>query len=246
MRTGIYSKAFDLLIIWAILIGSNNEFRAFLSESTTVPVVELDTVTIVAYKPQEVANNEVITGTLEVGENAHEKMIDALSEMGVKYSRIVWHQIILETGWLKSRVYKENNNPFGMKRNLREYALNPRGKSKPKRCDCYDWELHACYPSKYEAILDFIEWQSLILNNYKEVYGRLPKNDMEYLAMLNNLPIKGKSGKMGFYPYASAGHYTKAVKRLMSYTEAHPLIAGELNPRHNQLGVISLLGMISI
>jgi flagellum-specific peptidoglycan hydrolase FlgJ len=38
-----------------------------------------------------------------------------MEEYNIQYPRIVLAQIILETGWLKSRIYKENNNLFGMK-----------------------------------------------------------------------------------------------------------------------------------
>ncbi len=244
MKTGVYEKAGDLLLLWVILLFSSASFRGILSSSDEVMIVTLDTIEIVSYKPQEVVNNAISDGVLQPGEDAHEKMIIMLDSIGVKYPKVVWHQIILETGWLKSRVYKENNNPFGMKRNLRGYALNPKGKAKPKKCDCFDWDLHACYPSKYEAIQDFIAWQTMILENYKEVYGRLPKNDGEYISMLNALPIKAESGRMGFYPYASAGHYTKSLKRLMSFTEANPLLAQGKQPEAYQKAGRFLLAIL--
>lgn len=114
-----------------------------------------------------------------------------------------------------------------MKRNYRGYCLNPPGKKRPKSFKGFDWEVHAAYESQYESILDFVAWQDMVMSNYAEKYGHLPRTEEEYINMLDHLPIKDKKGKIKLYRYASAKHYTTTLRQLMDYTKANPLIVGQ-------------------
>lgn len=60
---------------------------------------------------------ELIIVDLEREKNkfSEQKLINLLTELNVKFPYIVLAQAKLETGYFKSKVFKENNNLFGMK-----------------------------------------------------------------------------------------------------------------------------------
>lgn len=73
-------------------------------------------------------------------------MRELLISHNIRFSNVVLAQTIHETGYYTSKVFKENNNPFGMKHNGRGYSLGTKNG-------------HANYKSIEDAIRDYAEWQ---------------------------------------------------------------------------------------
>lgn len=81
-----------------------------------------------------------------------EKLETYLEELNLKYPDIVMAQAIIETGNFKSRIFKENNNLFGMKV----------AKIRPTTNDGEQHE-HAYYNTWRESVLDYALYQSRYL-----------------------------------------------------------------------------------
>ena len=99
--------------------------------------------------------------------NLYNKII----ESGVKFPDIVYAQAILESGNFKSKVFKKNNNLFGMKvpKQRKTFAI---GKSKKG---------YAKYDHWTTSVDDYIEWQ----NYHLKKYSSFSRND--YMALLNRI-----------------------------------------------------------
>lgn len=62
-----------------------------------------------------VADNETVLIVNDLDEFSEEKLIEEINKLNFKFPHIVLAQSILETGYYKSKIFKENNNLFGMK-----------------------------------------------------------------------------------------------------------------------------------
>jgi uncharacterized FlgJ-related protein len=82
------------------------------------------------------------------------KLKEYLNELNIKFPDIVYAQARLETSGFKSRIFRENNNLFGMKAATRRSSTN-KGEQHG----------HAYYDSWRESVLDFALWQCRYLNN---------------------------------------------------------------------------------
>jgi len=154
--------------------------------------------------------------------------VAALEKYEIAFPEVVVAQMLLETGRLTSRVYQENNNPFGMKRNSRGFCLNPPGSLDPEVCSsCFDCQLHACYESVHEALQDYAGWQKQMLKSYENYYFYKVETQEQYLLFLNDLVIKGKPG----YRYATDPDYTEKIQNILASFEANPEY---LNPSTSQ------------
>lgn len=129
---------------------------------------------------------------------------------GVKFPRIFFVQMVLETGYLKSPIRKGNNNLVGMKRNSRGFCLNPPGKECPED-KCFDC-VHACYQSDLDCIRDYAAWQAIRLSVYESYYKKSVNTESAYLAFLNDIVIAGDTG----YRYAEDPQYTKKLRNILS------------------------------
>jgi flagellum-specific peptidoglycan hydrolase FlgJ len=118
-----------------------------------------------------------------------------LIQNGVKFHKIVLLQSKLESGYYKSRIFKENRNTFGMKLSKRGYAT---GKHLG----------HARYNSLEDCVADYAQWQRERLAAHERKYG--PVNSEErYYFFLNHLVI----GR-GVYSYAEDISYTNKLRKL--------------------------------
>ena len=54
------------------------------------------------------------------GEFSTDKMVYLMKELNIKYPHIVYAQSLIETGHFDSKIFKENNNLFGMKTSKNE------------------------------------------------------------------------------------------------------------------------------
>jgi uncharacterized FlgJ-related protein len=79
---------------------------------------------------------------------------DYLNELNVKFPDVVYAQARLETNGFKSKIFRENNNLFGMKAATRRSSTN-KGEQHG----------HAYYDSWRESVIDFALWQCRYLNN---------------------------------------------------------------------------------
>ena len=96
--------------------------------------------------------------------------VELLRSEGIQFPNVVLAQMVHETNYCRSRIYKENNNLFGMRH-------NSRGISKGER------NQHAYYDTKLESIKDYAAWQKVVLRL------RPVTNETQYLSLLENLPL---------------------------------------------------------
>jgi uncharacterized FlgJ-related protein len=105
-----------------------------------------------------------------------------LTELNVKFPDVVYAQARLETNGFKSKIFKENNNLFGMKTATKRSSTN-KGEQHG----------HAYYDNWRESVLDFALWQCRYLStiNTREEYLRYLKanyaEDPNYINKLNKL-----------------------------------------------------------
>lgn len=101
-----------------------------------------------------------------------DRVIEIMEEIGIRFPRIVFCQMVLETGSFSSSIYRFNHNPFGMKESSRNW-------------DSGSQKGHAYYHSLHEAMMDYADWQKSWSRS------RQAKTEKEYLAFLNDLNGKG-------------------------------------------------------
>lgn len=82
------------------------------------------------------------------------KLIEKLKELNIKFPHIVLAQSKLETGNFTSKVFRENNNCFGM-REAKQRITTAKGTENN----------HAYYHTWYESVLDYSFYQCKYLSN---------------------------------------------------------------------------------
>lgn len=112
---------------------------------------------------------------------------------GIRHPEVVYAQAILETDSLRSNIFKENSNLFGMKPSTRHKKAN-RG--------------HAQYDGIDESIADYKAWQKSIMPLYEKRIREISSNE-DYLVFLCGFPV-GNGYKM--YPYAEDPAYIKKLR----------------------------------
>lgn len=94
---------------------------------------------------------------------------EALIFVGVQNPDIVFKQSVLETGWFKSQLFTQYNNPFGMKQPVHRETL------------CIGTELgHGYFPHWYDAVKDYKLWQ--------EYWIEHELDPEDYYSFLDELP----------------------------------------------------------
>lgn len=125
--------------------------------------------------------------------------IDRYKEKGILFPEIVFTQSLLESNFYQSAIYKENNNPHGMKINKRGFAKGVnRG--------------HALYDTVDDAILDYKAWQTAMIKSHLRSYKNNFKTKEDYYFFLNHL-YKDKKGKV--YSYAEDENYVKKLNEIL-------------------------------
>ena len=99
-------------------------------------------------------------------EFSSEKMVELMKELNIKYPHIVYAQSLIETGHFDSKIFKENNNLFGMKQ-ARTRVTTAQGTQ-------YN---HAYYNNWRESVYDYAFYQCRYLSGLR--------NEEEYLAYLD-------------------------------------------------------------
>lgn len=106
-------------------------------------------------------------------------------EKGIKHPHIVYAQALVETGNFQSRIFKENNNLFGMK-----YVgdcnckITPKGKRKTTALGSR--YKHAYYKSWQESVDDYLLWQ--------QMFKKTPiETETDYFKLLHSRYAEDKS-----------------------------------------------------
>lgn len=95
--------------------------------------------------------------------------LEGMRTLGIQCPEVVVAQIALETRYLTSKIYKENNNMFGMKESSRNWDIEGGQHG------------HALYVDRQHSILDYREWQ------IQRAKGRVFKTNEEYIYFLGHL-----------------------------------------------------------
>lgn len=119
------------------------------------------------------------------------KLINLIKIMSVEHPHIVLAQSILETRYWKSKIFKENNNLFGMKRARSRPTTSIGVKNN-----------HAYYETWRESLYDYMIYQSTYLSEYKseseylDYLGRNYAQDPNYVKSLSYIIEKYKLRKV--------------------------------------------------
>ena len=129
---------------------------------------------------------------LDVTENpTYETTLDSIYQAILDYRldhpEIVYSQIVLETGYLTSNLFLQNNNLFGMR------VSGSRATTSTIIVDGYKW-----YPHWRESLLDYALLQMAFYRNkseesYYTKLGRAYAEDPNYIIKLKNLQEKLKN-----------------------------------------------------
>lgn len=122
-----------------------------------------------------------------------EKLVEKLIELNIKFPHIALAQAKLETGNYTSKVFRENNNLFGM-REAKQRITTAKGTE----------HNHAYYHTWFESVLDYSFYQCRYLSNirteeqYFEYLSQSYAEDPNYVTvlkgMINRENLKAKFG----------------------------------------------------
>tara|TARA_Y100000356_G_scaffold58258_1_gene47234 strand:- start:1393 stop:1953 length:561 start_codon:yes stop_codon:yes gene_type:complete len=138
-----------------------------------------------------VTNTETVLIVNDLNEFSEEKLIEEINKLNFKFPHIVLAQSILETGHYKSKIFKENNNLFGMKEARVRLNL-----AKGTQFG------HAYYDNWTESVTDYALWYSTFAyrcKSEKQLYKLLDKqyaeadayvSSLQHVIKINNLKEK--------------------------------------------------------
>ena len=111
-----------------------------------------------------------------------ERMVQLMKDLNVKYPHIVMAQSLIETGNFESKIFKENNNLFGMKQ-ARTRVNTAKGTQ----------YRHAYYDSWQESVYDYAFYQCRYLSSlhtedeYLNYLSRSYAEDPNYVSKIKSL-----------------------------------------------------------
>ena len=138
-----------------------------------------------------ITNTETVLIVDDLNEFSEEKLIEEINKLNFKFPHIVLAQSILETGHYKSKIFKENNNLFGMK--------EARVRLNLAKGTQYG---HAYYDDWQESVTDYALWYSTFAyrcKSEKQLYKLLDKqyaeadayvSSLQHVIKINNLKEK--------------------------------------------------------
>lgn len=113
---------------------------------------------------------------------SQEKMIQLMKDLNIRYPHIVMAQSLIETGHFESKIFKENNNLFGMKQ-ARTRVNTAKGTQ----------YRHAYYDTWQESVYDYAFYQCRYLGNlyneedYLDYLSRSYAEDPNYISKIKSL-----------------------------------------------------------
>ena len=136
---------------------------------------------LVRYKIIQSEREIVLSG---VDEFSPEKLLAFLKELNVRHADIVYAQAVLESYHFKSRIFRENNNFFGMKQ----------AKSRPTTSRGTQHG-HAYFDTWRDCAIDYALYSAKYLSKlsrseYLEYLGQNYAEDKGYVNKLNNIISK--------------------------------------------------------
>lgn len=146
------------------------------STGVTVPTVTNQRVSI------------TVEDTIYVQGFSEENLIKYLKELNVKYPHIVLAQAQLESGYYKSKIFKESRNLFGMKRAYGR-ATTAQGTSRG----------HAYYDHWTQSVIDYALWSNKYLGRVRseeQYFAFLGEHYAEDPAYIAKLKKRIKDGKL--------------------------------------------------
>ena len=123
----------------------------------------------------------------KANEFSPEKLKAYILELNIKFPHIVYAQAKLETGEFKSKIFKENNNLFGMKVATRRPTTN-KGEDNG----------HAFYVNWKESVVDYAFYSAQYLSNikteseYLDYLGQSYAEDPNYISKIRKIIDKTK------------------------------------------------------
>ena len=109
-------------------------------------------------------------------------VLATMNEIGILYPDIVMAQAKIETGHFTSKVFKENNNLFGMRL--------PRQRSTTAIGEQYK---HAQYTSWRQSVIDYKIWQDRVLTKvksrkaYLKYLSKYYATDKQYVTLIKQM-----------------------------------------------------------
>ncbi len=116
---------------------------------------------------------------------SEDKLIDRLIELNIKFPYIALAQAKLETGNFTSKIFRENNNLFGM-REAKQRITTAKGTE----------HNHAYYHSWYESVLDYSFYQCRYLSGirteeqYFQYLSQSYAENPNYVSILKDMIVK--------------------------------------------------------
>lgn len=133
----------------------------------------------VAIKTTELVHQQDITDSVVKDDTEYTEtqkvLLYIIEHQEIRFKRVVIAQLLHETDFMRSSIFKECNNGFGMKiaYKRKSYATGScRG--------------HAEYKSIFNSIEDYAEFQKWSLNIYESKYGKLD-NEEAYVTFLRRV-----------------------------------------------------------
>jgi hypothetical protein len=164
-------------------------YKIALGSVIVVSIVSFSIGRVLRIQALDKYEKELLVINLQVEKNkfTKEKLVDELKRLNVKFPYIVMAQSIIETGYWKSKVFKENHNLFGMKQaNVRINTANGTQNG------------HAYYDDWRQSVYDYAFYSCRYLggiNTEEEYYTYLGQNYAEasnYVQILKTTVEKEK------------------------------------------------------
>lgn len=138
--------------------------------------------TVSAKIDQKITEDKIMVFLTRQNHFTNEKLISKLKEMHFRFPHIIYGQALLETDHFKSRIFKENNNLFGMKEATKRVNL------------CLGTQYnHAFYNSWLDSVVDYGFYFSVYLSRiateveYFDFLGEFYAEDVNYVAKLKEI-----------------------------------------------------------
>lgn len=136
-------------------------------------------------EPQLADNREV---RIEQEQMFKDIVLNYIYELRVQHPYIVYAQAIIESGNFSSKIFKENNNLFGMKLAYQRPTTAIKAQYS-----------HAVYKNWKESVLDYAIWQSIYARNLteEEYFVKLKSYAMDenYVTLINKVKNNLKNKK---------------------------------------------------
>ena len=128
---------------------------------------------------KEVQSVESVADTLSFQDSVYNYIVS----LNIQHAEIVLKQAILESGHFSSKIFKENNNLFGMKV----------ARQRPTTATGEQYK-HAKYDSWQMSVVDYALWQTkychnLTENEYLEYIHRVYSTNKNYINVLKMIKI---------------------------------------------------------